>query len=490
MSPTIFFSMLLFLLPLYLLLIACRKSSKKLPPGSLGFPIIGQTFSFLSAMRKNRAEEWLQDKKRKYGPISKMSLLGTPTVFVCGQAANKFIYTCDDSILANQQPSSIRRLCGERNILELSSHEHKRVRGALVSILKPEVLKQYVGKMDEEVRKHFKIHWHGKKKVLAMPLMKTLTFNVMSSLIFGIEQSAKREILVELFQQLLKGILCVPINFPFTCFNRSLQAREKIRTIVMDLIHEKRAAMEDQITSPQQDLITTLLSLRNADFSAALSDEEIVDNVILIMIAGYDTTSILLSFLINLLANNPSVYASVLQEQEEIARSKVSEDLLTWDDLQRMRYTWRVATETLRMTPPVLSFFRKVLKDFEYEGYLIPKGWQVIWATCITHMDECLFPNPSGFDPGHFDKQAPVPPYSFVAFGGGARICPGYEFARLETLITIHYLVNRFTWKLCHPNISFSRDPFPIFKDGLEIEIEPKIPSQLNANSYIYSNGS
>jgi cytochrome P450 family 26 subfamily A len=135
----------------------------------------------------------------------------------------------------------------------------------------------------------------------------------MSSLIFGIEQSAKREILVELFQQLLKGILCVPINFPFTCFNRSLQAREKIRTIVMDLIHEKRAAMEDQITSPQQDLITTLLSLRNADFSAALSDEEIVDNVILIMIAGYDTTSILLSFLINLLANNPSVYASVLQ---------------------------------------------------------------------------------------------------------------------------------------------------------------------------------
>jgi len=108
----------------------------------------------------------------------------------------------------------------------------------------------------------------------------------------------------------------------------------------------------------------------------------------------------------------------------------------------------------------------------------------------MTHMDECLFPNPSGFDPGHFDKQAPVPPYSFVAFGGGARICPGYEFARLETLITIHYLVNRFTWKLCHPNISFSRDPLPIFKDGLEIEIEPKIPSQLNANSYIYSNGS
>ncbi|KAF9672056.1 hypothetical protein SADUNF_Sadunf11G0000900 [Salix dunnii] len=480
MSPVILFSMILFLLPLYLVLITFRKSSKKLPPGSLGFPIIGQSFSFLSAMKKNKAEEWVHDRIRKYGPISKMSLLGTPTVFVCGQAANKFIYTCDSSILANQQPTSIRRLCGERNILELSGHEHKRVRGALVSILKPDILKQYVGKMDEEVRKHFKIHWHGKTKVLAMPLMKNLTFNVMSSLIFGIEQSEKREKLVELFQQLVKGALSVPINFPFTCFNRSLQASAKIRTIIKDLIHEKRAAMEDQFTFPQQDLITTLLNLRNDDLSAALSDEEIVDNVIVIMIAGHDTTSILLSFLINLLANNPSVYASVLQEQEEIAKCKVSEDHLTWDDLQRMRYTWRAAMESLRMTPPVFSFFRKVLKDFEYEGYLIPKGWQVIWVACMTHMDEGIFPNPSEFDPERFDKQAPVPPYSFVAFGGGPRICPGYDFARLETLITIHYLVNGFTWKLCQPDISFSRDPLPIFKDGLGIEIEPKLPSKEN----------
>ena len=149
-----------------------------------------------------------------------------------------------------------------------------------------------------------------------MPLMKTLTFNVMSSLIFGIEQSEKREKLVELFQQLVKGALSVPINFPFTCFNRSLQASAKIRTIIKDLIHEKRAAMEDQFTFPQQDLITTLLNLRNDDLSAALSDEEIVDNVIVIMIAGHDTTSILLSFLINLLANNPSVYAIVLQGKQ------------------------------------------------------------------------------------------------------------------------------------------------------------------------------
>lgn len=64
-------------------------------------------------------------------------------------------------------------------------------------------------------------------------------------------------------------------------------------------------------------------------------------------------------------------------EQEEIAKSKASGELLTWNDLAKMKYTWRVALETLRIYPPVYGAFKKVLKDFEYEGHTIPKGWQV-----------------------------------------------------------------------------------------------------------------
>jgi len=110
----------------------------------LGLPIIGQSLSFLSAMRKKHSRRMASGRVRKYGPISKMSLLGTPTVFLHGPAANKFFYTRDSNILAKQQPSSVRRVCGEKNILELSGHEHERVRGALLSFLKPEVLQQYI----------------------------------------------------------------------------------------------------------------------------------------------------------------------------------------------------------------------------------------------------------------------------------------------------------------------------------------------------------
>ncbi|CAK9176199.1 unnamed protein product [Ilex paraguariensis] len=195
-----------------------------------------------------------------------------------------------------------------------------------------------------------------------------------------------------------------------------------------------------------------------------LSDEEIVDNAIIVMKGGHDTSTILLTFLIRLLANDPSVHAAIVHEQEEIAKSKAYGELLTWDDLAKMKYTWGVAMETLRLTPPVFCNFRTTVKDFEYGGFLFPKGWQVVWAAFKTHMDETIFPDPSKFDPTRFKEQNPVPPHSFVAFGGGPRICPGYEFARIETLAVIHHLVTSFTWKLSSKHNPFSRDPMPVFK--------------------------
>ncbi|GMP73012.1 hypothetical protein CsSME_00030876 [Camellia sinensis var. sinensis] len=258
-----YLSLLLLLIPIFLFL--TKKTSNKLPPGSMGLPIIGHSLSLLHVMQANKGEAWFHEKIRKYGPISKLSLFGTPTVFLHGQAANKFIYTCDNKTFSNQQPTLMRRVFGEKNILELSGEDHKRIRGALVSFLKPEALKQYDGKMDEEVKNHVEMHWHGKNEV--MPLMKTLTFNIICSLIFGIERGARRDTLRGLFQNMIEGML-----------------------------------------------------IRNEDNLAPLSDEEIEDNAVIIMIDGYDTSSILLTFLNRLLASGPCIYAAIVQEQEEIAK--------------------------------------------------------------------------------------------------------------------------------------------------------------------------
>uniref|UniRef100_A0A2N9F2Q7 Cytochrome P450 n=1 Tax=Fagus sylvatica TaxID=28930 RepID=A0A2N9F2Q7_FAGSY len=381
---------------------------------------------------------------------------------------------------------------GEQNILELSGEDHK-CRGALVSFLKPESLKQYVGKMDEEVKKHLELHWQGKQQVKVRTLMlpkvrhmelisnvqpneKALVnaYNSQEKFIgIRVERGARKDKFVACFQEMIEGMWSIPINLPLTRYNRSLRARTRVQNMVKDLIREKRLELEQKGASTHQDLITCMLSIHNENNEQVITEKEIVDNVILVMVAGHDTSSVLITFIMRLLANEPTIYAAVLQEQEEIVKSKPSGEFLTWEDLAKMKYTWRVSMETLRMLPPVFGGFRKALKDIEYGGYLIPKGWQVFWVSPMTHMDSSIFPEPSKFDPSRFENQASVPPYCFVAFRGGPRICPGYEFARIETLVTIHYLITHFTWKLCADN-SFSRDPMPVPTQGLPIQLVPK----------------
>ncbi|KAI6687479.1 hypothetical protein NL676_024307 [Syzygium grande] len=266
----------------------------------------------------------------------------------------------------------------------------------------------------------------------------------------------------------------IPANLPFTCYNRSLRASSRVQDLLKELVQEKKVKLEQHTAAPHQDLIMSLLSKRNEESERVVTDKEILHNIMLVMVAGHDTSSILITFVLRLLYKNPAVYKAVLQEQEEIAKSKTLGEPLTWEDLARMKYTWRVAMETLRMVPPVFGGFRVALKDIDYCGYLIPKGWQVFWASNMTHMDESIFPEPSKFDPARFENQKSVPPYSFIPFGGGPRICPGNEFARIETLVAIHYLVTQYSWELSSDD-HYIRDPMPVPSQGLLLRIVPKI---------------
>ena len=131
----------------------------------MGLPVIGQTFDFLKALKADKVEVWFQERIAKYGPIWKVGLFGSPTIVVHGPSANKFIYTCDENMLTTTKPLSTSRILGKKNILQLSGHDHKQVRAALVSFLKLDVLKQYVVKLDEEIQHHLQMKWHGRTEV-------------------------------------------------------------------------------------------------------------------------------------------------------------------------------------------------------------------------------------------------------------------------------------------------------------------------------------
>ena len=99
----------------------------------------------------------------------------------------------------------------------------------------------------------------------------------------------------------------------------------------------------------------------------------------------------------------------------------------------------------------------------------------------MTHMNNDIFENPTMFDPTRFEKHSPQPPpFSFVPFGGGPRMCPGIELAKMETLVMMHRLVTQFTWELIKKDESFKRNPMPEFDQGLFVRITP-----IKSNIYV-----
>ncbi|TVU25922.1 hypothetical protein EJB05_28443, partial [Eragrostis curvula] len=451
-----------------------KPRSKPLPPGSFGLPVVGQTLSLLRALRANTAEDWLRRRAAAYSPVSRLSFFRRPTAFLVGPAGNKFLFTSAALTTANSEAFS--RMVGRRTVRDVAGEDHARVRAMMLQFLRPDALRRHVGAMDAEVRRHLDARWRGRSAVAVMPSMKALTFDVMSTVLFGLGDSdaaARRELSAE-FQQLARGIWTVPLDLPFSTFRRCLAASRRGRRAVAAVIEERRAKLERGERSPADDVITHMLA-------GGLPDEEITDNVIFLMIAAHDTTAALITFLLRHLDANRDAYAKVLQEQVEIARGKAPGDALTWEDLSRMRYTWAAALETLRLVPTSFSILRKAVEDVEHGGYLIPKGWGVMNAMTMTHWDPDVFPDPGRFDPARFEAAAlAIPPFTFVPFGGGARACPGNEFARVETLVAVHHIVTRFRWKLAAGcDGSFSRFPMPYPSQGLLIDIEP-ISGEIN----------
>ncbi len=132
--------------------------------------------------------------------------------------------------------------------------------------------------------------------------MKTLTFNIICTLLFGIERGARRDKLVDLFQEMIAGMWSIPINLPFTRYTRSIHSSKSVRNMLKDLIGEKGKELQEMGSNPHQDLITCMLSSRNPNDVEEISEEEIVDNSMLVMTAGHDTSAVVLTFLIRLLA--------------------------------------------------------------------------------------------------------------------------------------------------------------------------------------------
>lgn len=430
-------------------------STQTLPPGSLGLPVIGETLNFL--LDPNFADK----RKQKYGPIFKTRILGRPTIVMTGPAANRFILQThfDHFSWRDGWPKNFQELLGKSLFLQ-EGEEHRRNRKLLMPAFHGRALANYFDTM-LSISSNYLQKWASQGHLTLFPAMKEMTFEIASVLLLGSKSGEKTAILSQKFAQLSKGLFTIPLKLPGTTYSQALSARD----FLLGELEKEILARQEQ---PGNDALGLLLQSRDEDGNS-LSLEEIKVQALLMLFAGHETTTSMLTSLCMALAQHPQVLALARQEQQELTGN------LCLEQLQQMPYLERVLKEVERLYPPVGGGFRGVVKPFVYDGYYVPMGWQVLYRIADTHKDSNIYPNPEVFDPERFHPdraEHKKVDFSLVGFGGGPRICLGYAFAQMEMKIFAAHLLRNYVWELdASQDLSMVNIPTLHPRSGLKVSL-------------------
>lgn len=428
-----------------------------LPPGTLGWPYVGETFQLYS----QNPNIFFASKQKRYGSIFKTHILGCPCVMMSSPKAAKFVLVTSAHLFKPTFPASKERMLGKEAIFFHQGDYHAKLRKLVLRAFMPQSIRSIVSDI-ESIALQSLHSWDG-RSINAFQEMKTYAFNVALLSIFGKDDVLYREELKECYYILEKGYNSMPINLPGTLFHKSMKARKQLALILSKIISKRR----QENRSAHSDLLGSFMG-----DAEGLTDKQIADNVIGVIFAARDTTASALTWILKYLAENPAVLQSVTEEQEEITKTNKEEEYLSWEDTRRMPMTTRVIQETLRVAS-ILSFtFREAVEDVEYEGYLIPKGWKVLPLFRNIHHSPDIFPEPEKFDPSRFEV-APKP-NTFMPFGSGTHACPGNELAKMEMLVLLHHLTTKYRWTMVGPQSGIQYGPFALPQDGLPITLSLK----------------
>lgn len=455
-----------------------------LPPGSLGLPFVGETISFL------RDPNFARKRQQRYGSLFKSRVLGRPTVFFCGPEANAFLLSSHAECFSwrGGWPDSFQELLGESLFLQ-EGEEHQRNRRLLMPAFHGKALEGYFATMLALSETHLAA-WERKRQFAWFPEMKKFTFEVASVLLVGTAPGQQVDELSAWFTDLTNGLFTLPIKWGPTPYSRALKGRDRLLTYIAQEIANRRVALArtDQSIPPSACLdVLTLLLQTEDEAGDRLSEAEIKVQTLLMLFAGHETTTSMLTSLTMAFAQNPDVLAKARSEQTTVVAATGS-DRLTLAQIQQMPYLDQVLKEVERQYPPIGGGFRKVVKPFDFNGYHVPAGWLALYRIEAAHLDPRCYSDPDQFDPDRFGPERAEQKrydYSLVGFGGGSRICLGMAFAKLEMKIMAAQLLRRYRWELS-PKQDLSLNPIPSLRpvSGLQVTFTRQPTATASASSH------
>ncbi|XP_042451085.1 cytochrome P450 90D2-like [Zingiber officinale] len=421
---------------------ASRDAGCRLPAGSGGWPLVGETLHFVSSAYSPSPERFMDKRRRLYGKVFRSHLFGSPTIVSTDAEVSRCVLQSDARAFVPWYPKSLTELMGESSILLINGNLQRRIHGLIGGFFKSAELKAQITRDMHSYVSHSVVNWRHHHRILVQEQTKNIVFQILVRALIGLGPGKEMQFLKQQFREFIAGLMSLPVKLPGSRLYRSLQAKKRMAMMIKSIIAEKRAEQADGGRSQRRsrDAVDVLID----DASDELTDDLISDNMIDLMIPAEDSVPVLITLAVKYLSECPLALRHLEEENMELKQRRGVEEL-QWNDYMSLSFTQDVITETLRMGNIISGIMRKAVKDVEIKGHLIPKGWCVLTYFRSVHLDESHYEEAYEFNPWRW-KEKDMSSCSFTPFGGGQRLCPGLDLARLEAAIFLHHLVTNFTW--------------------------------------------
>jgi len=236
----------------------------------------------------------------------------------------------------------------------------------------------------------------------------------------------------------------IVLKMPFGFTRRIRQSQKKLDAMIYSMIASRRNSGLDQ-----GDLLSMLLASQDTEGgTGSMSNRQIRDECLTLLLAGHETTANGLGFIFYLMARYPQIQQQV---QAEAAAVFAGSSKSAMEIYEQLPFTHRVVSEALRLYPPVWVTARAVAKPYLYRGMTIPAGSLLLVPQIAIHRDPRFYPEPMRFDPDRFlpEASAQRPRYAYFPFGAGSRICIGENFAWMEAVLVLASVIR--DWQLTLP---------------------------------------
>lgn len=414
---------------------------------------------------------FLDECRHEFGDVFTVRLFGQrPMVFVGESEAVRWIFSQPRSAFTNVN-DQVGIAIGDRSVLFMDGEEHRRERHMLMPVFHGERMRAYGSVMRAAAQREL-ARWPSEGSVTVRPCLQRLTLEVICTCLFGTADGPRQARLQHQVERFLDAALTPTLFMAGTFIPRKrmrvlLQRRKDVtravrllsavpRVLLWRNVADARekvvAAVNEEIArcragDPQYEgTILQMLCTTSDENGVGLTDDEVNDEILTLMIAGHETTATTLAWALHHLANTPAAQQRLYQELSEAFPDGVVDPGV----VSKLPYLTATVNETLRLSPIAVAVPRLLRVPAKLAGYELPPGTIVAASVYAAHRSDA-WQRPDDFEPERFLTGSPSP-FVFFPFGGGARRCVGSEFARYQLAIVLGQLV-----------LSRAFDPVPQF---------------------------